>query len=330
MNDHGCRMVRLIRNFSLALFLCSMTGTFGVAAADEYPDKPIQIVVPGGPGIPVDLAVRKMAEKWQKILGQPVVVINKPGAGGAIGAEFVKSAKPDGYTLFAAFDSIMVALPVVKKVNYDFDSFTYLNGFGIGTIYFVVRSDAPWKSMQDLIADAKNRPDKITYGSYGYGVITQFVAERLWSNASTKLLYVPFKSSPEAATALAGGHIDVAVLSGTAGLIGNDKVRIIGVASEQRRPWLPAVPTLEEQGYPVSLDFIGAILAPAGLPPSVTEKLLAAFSTANAGFGDEFRQSFGNIDLVYVDMTGADVLKIWKERIKWFREIAPTLDLGPR
>lgn len=303
-----------------------------LAHAQTYPSRQIELILPAAPGGTTDTAVRLMAGKWQEFLGQPVVVVNIPGAGGVIGANQVAKAKPDGYTIMGGFDSLLVALPFVQKsVEYNLDSFTYLNGFGLGALYFIARTDSPYKTIADLIDAAKRNPGKMTYSSYGVGVITHFTAERLFDLTGVKLVYVPYKSSPESVVALLGAHVDIAVTAGTGGAGRNPAARIIGVAGDQRRPDYPAVPTLKEQGYPVSLDFISAVLAPKGLPDEVRAKLLDAIRKANAKYSDQFKDEIlKKADLIYVNLSGDEVYNTWKERQAWFRQTAPKMNLDTR
>ena len=312
----------------VALGIATLVASPVAHAQSDYPNRPIELILPAGPGGTTDIAVRILADKWRETLGQPVVVVNKPGAGGAIGADAVAKAAPDGYTLLGAFDSITVALPIVGKVNYSFDSFSYLNGFGVGAIYFAVRSDSPWKTMKDFIEAAKKSEKPMTYASYGYGVITHFTAERLWQLGDVKLQYVTYRSSPESATAVLGGHVDMAVTAGTGGVANNPNIRIIGVAGAKRRPDLPDVPTLLEQGYDVSLEYISGVLAPAGLPDNVREKLLKAIQHTNEKYGDQLKQDLLKADLLYTNIPGPEMKAIWQEREKWFRAVAPRLDLS--
>jgi tripartite-type tricarboxylate transporter receptor subunit TctC len=300
---------------------------FGVQAQDSYPSKPIEVILPAAPGGTTDLALRLMAEKWQEELGQPVLVVNRPGAGGALGADIVANAEPDGYTLMGAFDSIVVALPLVHDVSYDIDSFTYLNGFGKGAIYFMVREDAPWQTLEEFVADAKSRPGELTYASYGKGVITHFTAERLWELADVNLEYITYQSSPESATAMLGGHVDMAVTAGTGGVGKSGQVRILGVAGEERRPDYPEVPTLIEQGYDVSLDYVSAILAPAGLPDDIRARLEEVISNANEEHGEEFQKQLLAGDLIHINMSGDELRQTWAERREWFEQVAPRLGL---
>lgn len=315
----------LVASFAL---LASATLA-GPAAAQGYPTKPIELILPAASGGTTDTAVRLMAGRWQEFLGQPIVVVNVPGAGGAVGANRVAKAKPDGYTLMGAFDSLIVALPFVQKsVEYDLESFDYLTGFGLGAVYFSVRSETPYRTIRDFVEDAKRSEGKKNYASYGIGVITHFAAERLWSLTGVKMGYAPYKSSPESVFALMSGSVDLAVTAGAGPAGKNPKVRILAVAGEQRRPDYPDVPTLKESGYPVTLDFISGVLAPKGLPPDVRAKLLDAFKKAHEKYGDQFRQDLiSKADLMYVNMPGEEMQRKWKERQAWFREVAPSMNL---
>lgn len=318
----------LLRRLGGTALLTALVVT-PAAHAQDYPSRPIELVLPAAAGGTTDTAVRAMAIRWQEFLGQPVVVINVPGAGGVIGANRVAKAKPDGYTLMGAFDSLLVALPFVQKtVDYNLDSFDYLLGFGLGAVYFSVRSESPYHSMKDFLDDAKRSGGKLNYASYGIGVITHFAAERLWNLNGVKLGYVPYKSSPEAVFALLGNSVDMAVTAGAGPAGKNPKVRILAMAGERRRPDFPDVPTLKELGHPVSLDFISGVLAPKGLPPEVKTKLLDAFRMADEKYGGEFKQLLlSKADLMYVNMSGEEVQRAWKDRQTWFRETAAGMNL---
>jgi tripartite-type tricarboxylate transporter receptor subunit TctC len=325
-------MSKLIRSVVSPLFwllaLCCGAGS----QAQTFPNRPIEIILPAASGGTTDTALRLMASRWQEFLGQPVVVVNVPGAGGAIGANRAARAKPDGYTLLSGFDSLLVALPFVQKsVEYNLDSFDYLGGYGLGALYFTVRSDSPYKSMPELIKGAKENAGRLNFGSYGIGVITHFAAERLWQLTDVKMTYLPYKSSPETIFALLGKQIDVAVTAGAGPAKGNPQARIIAVAGDQRRPDQPDVPTLKELGYPVSLDYIAAILAPKGLPPDVRKTLVSAFNKANEKYGDEFKRELeSKADLLYKNISGEQVKETWHDRQAWFRDLVPSMHLQPK
>jgi len=321
-------MNRLLRSlFVPFVFALSLFST--AAGAQTFPSRPIEVILPAAAGGTTDTALRLMASRWQEFLGQPVIVVNAPGAGGAVGANRAARAKPDGYTLMSGYDSLLVALPFVQKtVAYDLDSFDYLSGYGLGALYFIVRADSPYKTMHDLIDAAKAGNKPLTYGSYGVGVITHFAAERLWQVTDVKMTYVPYKSSPETVFALLGGQIDVAVTAGLGPAGRNPNARILAVASDQRRPDRPEVPTLKELGYPLSLDFISGVLAPAGLQGDVRQTLVTAIQKANEKYGDEFKtQLVDKADLLYAPMSGDKVKGTWRERQRWFQEIAPRMNL---
>ncbi len=305
----------------------------GEALADSYPSRPIELILPSTAGGTTDTAVRLLASRWSEFLGQPIVVVNVPGSGGVIGANRAARAKPDGYTLMGGFDSLVVALPFVQKqvVEYDVESFDYLTGFGLGALYFSVRADSPYTSMKELVAAARKPDSKLTYGSYGIGVITHFAAERLWDMTGAKLTYVPYKSSPETVTALLGGHVDVAVTAGLGALANNPRVRVLAIAADARRPDQPNFPTLSEQGYPVSLEYISGVLAPKGLPPEVRARLADAMQKAHQKYGAQFKEDIlKKSDLVYVNMPGEEFHKTWRDRQAWFRDVAPKMNLDKR
>ncbi|HYC37233.1 MAG TPA: tripartite tricarboxylate transporter substrate binding protein [Usitatibacter sp.] len=326
-------MIALTRALVTGALSALLAFATGDARAQAYPSKPIDLILPSTAGGTTDVAVRLLAARWSEFLGQPIVVHNVPGSGGVIGANRVARAKPDGYTLMGGFDSLLVALPFVQKqvVEYELDSFDYITGFGLGSLYFTVRAESPYKTMKDLVAAARTGQAKLTYGSYGIGVITHFAAERLWDMTGAKLTYVPYKSSPETVTALLGGHIDVAVTAGLGAFANNPRVRVLGVANERRRADLPDIPTLKEQGYDVTLEYISGVQAPKGLPPEVRAKLDDAVQKAHEKYGSQFKEEIlKKSDLVYVNMPGAEMHRIWKERQSWFREVAPKMNLDKR
>lgn len=311
----------------LAILVMWLFAFSSSAKANDYPSRSIELIVPGGAGSTTDVAIRFLAEKWSEFLGQPIVVVNRPGGGGGIGVEAAARAKPDGYTLLGVYDSLMVALPVARKASYNLDSFDYLNGFGVGSIYFSVRSDSPYKTIQDFISAAKKAEKKLTYASYGQGVIAHFAAERLWELGGVNLQYVPYRSSPDATAALLGGHVDMAVTSGTYGVANNPAVRVLAVASESRRADYPNILTLKEQGYPVSLDYMSGIAVPAGTPAQVKEKLLWAIDQTNKKYSKQLQETIGKADLVYSNIPGDEMKARWRDRAEWFQKVKPRLNM---
>jgi len=180
---------------------------FEALAQDQYPTRPVEVIVPYGPGGPNDLGVRFLSGKWAEVLGQAVVVVNKDGAAGGLGAKYVANAKPDGYTLLATSDSAVVWSRLGRKdTTYDLDSYRFLFNFGKSPIFFSVKSDSRWKTLHDFIKEAKNNPGKLKYASVGPASVYNMVADMMCEAAGgIKLTDVPFKSSPASLTALAGG-----------------------------------------------------------------------------------------------------------------------------
>jgi tripartite-type tricarboxylate transporter receptor subunit TctC len=315
----------ILRTFLSAL--CAAGGATS-ALAESFPSRAIEIIVPFPPGGTSDISTRLLAAKWTEFLGQPVIVVNKPGAGSAIGAKYVADAKPDGYTLLSSTDSPMITVRMMQKTGYDLDSFTYLFAYGKGATYFLVRADSPWTKFQDLLDDARQKPMALTYSSYGEGTVGHFSAEMAWRSAGVKLLFIPFKSSSEAVNALIGGHVDVAVIASALGLDKEgSRARVLATMAAERQPRHPNIPTVREFGYPVSLDYLTTIAGPKGLPVEVTKKLLSTYRSAYAKYKDEINAALIRMELVPTELDNEAIRTIWGEREKTFRDMAPSMGL---
>lgn len=267
----------------------ALSAWFAVAAAQErYPTKPVNLVVPFPPSGAADLAARPIASELSKVLGQQLVVLNRTGAGGAIGMTQVANAAPDGYTLLVTLPSIAI-IPEAEAVNdrkppYRLDQFTPIARITADPLLLVVRADGPWKTAKDLVSDARKRPDKINYGSSGvYGVLHLAFAI-LEQAADVKLFHIPFQGAAPAIIAASGGQVD-ATGSGAAALlphINSGKVRPLGVWGSKRASALPDLPTLKESGFDAEFVFWSGLFAPAGLPPATLATLRAAVAKAVA------------------------------------------------
>lgn len=267
------------------LALAALTGSSWTEAqtksADSFPNKPVQLVLPFPPGGSMDPIFRALAEAAAKELGQPVLLMHKPGAGGITGtAALTTLPESDGYTVAVMHNSVIRA-PLVQKVNFDpLKDFTYLIGlFGL-TTGICVAADAPWKTLGDLLADAKKRPGDISWGTVGAISINRIVAERLAKMAGTSLNMVPFKGGGEAFTALIGRHLDVYGDPGFGSQVRGGKARLLATFTDQRLKAYPHVPTVKELGYDITIDSPMGLVAPKNLPPPVAAKLAAAFRKA--------------------------------------------------
>jgi tripartite-type tricarboxylate transporter receptor subunit TctC len=247
-----------------------------LAGAQEYPAKPIEVIVGFAPGGGTDMIARAVADVAYKYVGQPMAVINKPGASGIIGAQYVASAKPDGYTLLVAGGSETVAVPHFKELPFKpLDDFEPIIRFMIERVAFYVQTDAPWKTMKDFVTDAKQNPEKYSYATSGVGTIHQSTVLVLEKRTGIRLNHVPYKGGAETLAALAGGHVNVAMASPNEAyaLVQGGRVRALANASLTRSPTEPNTPTLKELGYDVYIENQKGFVFPKGTPKPIVQKL---------------------------------------------------------
>lgn len=264
--------------------LLGATAALAVAAtawADTYPSKPITLIMPFPAGGATDAQFRALAPALGKELKQQVVVVNQPGLAGTMGpATMARTAQPDGYTI-SVVPSTLFRLPHLQKVTFDpLTDFSYIINLTGYTNGFVVRADAPWKTMQELIADAKARPGLISYSSTGIGSGGHIAMERLARAAGFKMNFVPFKGMAEETTALLGGHIDVISDPGWGALVQSGKARVLATLGEERLKRWPQVPTLKELGFDITVVSPVGIVGPKGMDPAVVKTLHDAFQRA--------------------------------------------------
>ncbi len=310
------------------VLLLSFSSLPSAVAQSDYPNRPVEVVIPFPPGGAIDLAMRFYADKWPEFLGQPVVPVNKPGGGATIGAKVVASAKPDGYTLLGAGDSTMITARLGRKdIGYDLDSFRIIYAFSKVTLYFSVKVDSKWKTLNEFLADARQNPGKIRYASYGIGAIPHFATEILSKAAGIRMTYVPYKSSPESLTALIGGHVDMAATAGLSGMSGSPYLRHLAIAEEERVFDHPELSTLKELGYPVVINSTILLAAPKGLPDEIVSKLMNAHRKVYAKYEKEIKEQVPKLDSYPVFIDGETTLKNLKDREKKYREMAPQMGI---
>ena len=262
-----------------------LAGAAGVAYAQTFPSRPITIVIPFPPGGISDNSTRVIAQKATAGLGQPIVIENRPGAGGQIGADAVKSANPDGHTLYLAnIGSHGINQSLYSKLSYDptkdFEPITVL--FSSPTLV-VVPAASPVKSMAELVAYAKSKPGKASYGSQSIGSGGHLSGEIVKMKNGVDLIHVPYKGSAPVLTDLVAGRIDFLFDPITTALpfVKDGKLRALAITADKRSPLIPDVPTLRELGfvgYDVNPWF--GIAAPAGTPRPVIDRLNAEFAKA--------------------------------------------------
>jgi tripartite-type tricarboxylate transporter receptor subunit TctC len=263
---------------AIVVVLALACSASGVWAADDYPSKPIQLVCPFAVGGITDLSARVIADSMGRILGQPMLVVNKPGAASAVGTAFVAASKPDGYTLATTWIAI-VLLPLINpNLPYKMNDLTPIGKSLVVEQMLLVNKNLPVNSIPDLVAYAKKHPRTLSYGSAGVGTLPHLMMEMLNAQAQVDIQHIPYNSEQQAATALVGNHVQVAPLSysATESHIKAGTIRPIAIFSPQRDPRLPQVSS-KEQGYPDLLASIyGVMLAPAKTPEAIIKKLEAA------------------------------------------------------
>jgi len=257
----------------------------GPAAAQDYPTKPVRVVVPYVAGGNADIWARTFSQKLTKDLKQAFVVENKPGANGGIGTEFVAKSAPDGYTLLAVASGPMVVNPVLySKVPYDpVKDFAPVAQCAVYQYVLVTRSDAPYKSIADLVAAAKANAGGLAYGSTGIGGGNHLAAELFGLASGARFNHIPYKGSAPALADLLGGQLafmfDTVITS--VPHIKSGKLRAFAVSSAKRAPSLPDVPTMQEAGFAgFDMSQWQGVLAPAGTPRAVIERLNGAIVKA--------------------------------------------------
>jgi tripartite-type tricarboxylate transporter receptor subunit TctC len=271
----------------------------------QYPTKPINMIVGWGAGGSTDVTIRALSDAAGKILGQPVVAVNKPGGGSAVGLTLLKNEKPDGYTL-GNLSSAGITGQHLRKVAYDVtQDFTPIIRYGDYIHGIVVRADAPWKSLKDLVAQAKVNPGKIKYSSPGTGSSHHLVVEALGIQEGIKWTHIPYKGGHEATTALLGGHVDFQTCASEwKPYVDSGALRLLSVTAEKRYEKYPTIPTMVEQGYSIWAITLVGIVGPKGIPAPIADKLHEAFKKAMANA--EFKKSMEGFDMpiVYRDPAG--------------------------
>ena len=251
-------------------------------AQAAFPDKPVKILIGFPPGGPLDAHARLLADRLSQVLGQPVVIDYKAGAGGTVGAEFVAKSAPDGYTLLMANTGTMVINPAVyTKLGYQtLKDFAPVARTAQQPLALVVNPNVPAKTVQDLVALAKAKPGQLNYGSAGNGGISHLVPEMFKTATGVFIVHIPYRGSAPAFTDLLGGQVQVMAESipQASQYVKQGKLRALAVTGRERNAALPDTPTFAEAGIK-GLDVVGfyGVLAPAGTPKDVVAKLSDAF-----------------------------------------------------
>ena len=315
-------------------FIARLGAVLGVAAfaagpaLAAFPDKPVRLVVPFAPGGGTDMIARTLGHGMAQVLGQPVIVENKPGAGTVIGTDAVAKSAPDGYTVVVASFAHAVNPALVPKLPYAADkAFAPVMLIGRGPNVLVVRADSPFKTVEDVLAAAKARPERLTYASQGGGTSAHLAGEMFTNLAKVKMTHVPYRGAGPAMTDLLGGQVDMmfATAAAVAKHVDNGKLRALAVTTPEPSAAYKGVPTVAASvpGYAVESWY--GLYVPAGTPPEAIARLNAA--ARKAVQTPEFRQKVEHEGLVITAGTPEELdAYVKREEARW-RKVVKENDL---
>ena len=308
------------RFFSLGLMALALSCVLGTARAQDFPNRPIRIVVPFAPGGGTDVLTRILAQQVSEEFKQQVIVDNKPGAGGALGAGLVAKAPADGYTLYVASTATAMMPSLYKNLGFDpIADFTPIAMIGTSPFILIATNSLPVKTLPEMIALAKAKPGTLSYGSAGLGSVNHVTMELFKVMAGVDILHIPYKGSSAALADVIGGQVSMmmdTVISATQQIKSNT-VRALGSTSAERSPLSPDLPTVAElgpKGYEATVWY--GLVAPKGIPDAVAQKLNMQFNKALAS--PAVRQRFVTLGAEPVFSSTADFGKfIVAEEKKW-------------
>lgn len=286
-------MYRLINRIGCATIL--LTAAALAVAKDQYPNRPIRIIVNSAPGALLDSTTRVVAQQMAENLGQPLVIENRSGADGQIGIRAAKAAPADGYTLLASSNTV-AQLPAMKKdPGYELKDFVGIGMMNEAPLLMVTSPSLPYHSLGDLIATAKAKSGKLSFASGGSGTTTHTAAAILMHQAKVDIVHVPYKGIATAMSDIIAGRVDFAFDGGNSAgpQVKDGRLRALGVTSAKRSPAFPDMPTLAEQGLPgYSYTVYLGLLAPAGTPREIVQRLGQALrvALASAPVRERFRR----------------------------------------
>ena len=319
-NTHGsCAL-------ALAAFVLTAIAAPSLSAQD-YPSRPVKVIVPFSPGGAVDGPMRVIAQELSKRLGQQVIVENKPGAGATIGTDLVAKAPPDGYTLLLASQTNAISATLYPKLPFDpIEDFAPISLIGREPGVLVVIPALPATTFQEFVAYVKERPGQVDYASSGNGSGQHLFAALLASMTGMKMNHIPYKGSGQATTDLLGGQVQVSI-PGTAGMVGHikaGKLRALAVTGSRRSPQLPDVPTVMESGVPGYEAYVWmGLLAPKGTPQPIVDKIHRELMPVLASA--EVRNYMATAGIEIVGSTPAEFGRFFRaEKDQWAKVVRET------
>lgn len=317
------RITGIFTGTILILFLA-----LGATAFAEYPEKPINLMIPYGGGGTTDVTARLLANIAQDDFAKPLVVVNKPGGGGVLMHELLAQSKPDGYTLGVVATGVLTRTPFLRKVSYDPQKdFSYIMLFALWQYGLVVKADSPWQTLEEFINYAKQNPGKVTYSTAGTGSAQYLAMEYIAQVEGIKWTHIPYKGGINAVTAVLGGHVTACAQAVEwKPYVEDNQLRLLAVLGAERIPSFPDVKTLKELGYDYAVVSGPGIAAPAGLPADVVEYVSKAFSKASKD--QKFLDLLNKLDMLPYSLDKAQFEQYIKEDIPKKKKLVESLGLS--
>ena len=306
------------RTLVIILATLTLAATAFVADAAAFPTKPITLVVPFPPGGGTDTVGRPLASVAHQYLGQPMVVVNKGGGGGGVGAQFVANAKPDGYTLLHAINTV-TELPQIDQLlgrtpTFKKEQFIPIGQVAVTPFALIVNAESRWKTFADFVTEARQKPDEFQFASAGVYSTTHIMWEMILKATGVRVRHMPTTGGGPVMMAVLGKHVDIGhcVMPVVCGpQIEAKKIRLLAVTTDKRLPAYPDVPTLKELGYDVTHSIWHALMVPAGAPPEVVAKLRQGLK---AMVEDEaFKSLMTKLGERIQYMSGEEFEKFWEQ-----------------
>ena len=297
----------------------------------NYPNKTVKMIVPLTPGSGADIAGRIVAKNLSESWKQPVIIENRPGAGGLVGTGVVVNSDPDGYTLLVQSASYAANPAIYKKLPYDLKSLKDVNILGTSPYALVVSAESPYKSLKDLVNAAKSKPEIIPFASAGVGSSTHLAAEYFNQTMGIKMLHVPFKGSPEAIQETIAGRTAyyMAPLQTAIAQIQGGKVRALGVTSATRAEAAPEIPTIAEQGFPnFEIGLWVGVWAPSATPAGVLQKINTDINRALQD--SDVKSAYAKAGITIKPMNLAETEKFVRSEITKYTKIAKDAGIEPQ
>lgn len=313
----------------IAFMLASTLVCFTAGAQpNDYPRQPIRVVTASGAGSGSDILARYLGVKLSALLGQPIIVENKPGAAGTVGTAYVAREKPDGYTLtLGGASTHMLAAALYPKLSYDpVKDFAAIGQIGTAGILLIANKDFAGSSLKDVVAMAKGRPEAVQYASWGSGSTGQFCGEALGQLAGVKFSHIPYKSIPQVITDVEAGHVQLGFTDMTSATPFVKAGKVKGIAAcGSSSPTLPQVKSYSDQGFPFDQTFRWGLYAPKGTPKPVVEKLAAALKSVISQ--PDVERKLLDFGITAAFTSGDQLAEITAKDIQAWRRVAKEADM---